>query len=342
MEEIIGSASSSQLLFLMSIPAIAAVGLAAFIIYSLVKRNKKSEMKLGIQSDASDQTAFHKAHRSRADASLSSRLHSTLDTPSRSSSAALGDDLNLGILPKSSDEAFGPADSPEDEPIDLAARLGTEPAEETAAPTPTSVPVELLRLLSDPMSDRVLVEVAGQRYAKLSEVPDKETGQYILKLAAHLLAFTNGVIVTDTGMKSISVPKVKSLPEPLGTPSLRPSLAQPVATPESEAALLASLRAGTLDEIAIRQRSGFFGLGRFQPSEPVTPGLNLADEINEIVQSKLSYSSIDKATAITISSDLSGGIRIKVNNTIYSSPEEIPDKSVKELIKSSIREWERR
>ena len=73
----------------------------------------------------------------------------------------------------------------------------------------------MLRLLRDPQSGQLIVEIAGQRYTKLAEITDKEIGQYILKLVAHLLAFTNGMIATEAGLKSVPAPKVGETPMPL-------------------------------------------------------------------------------------------------------------------------------
>ena len=79
------------------------------------------------------------------------------------------------------------------------------------------------------------------------------------------------------------------------------------------------------------------------PSPPANiPTLNLADEINDIVQARLRSSPLEQSNEIVISSDPGGGIRIKVNNRYYSSPDEITDPAVRDLIKSSIKEWERR
>jgi hypothetical protein len=80
-----------------------------------------------------------------------------------------------------------------------------------------------------------------------------------------------------------------------------------------------------------------------QPAPPPVnlPGLNLAAEINEIVQARLRHSPLAENNRVEISSDLGGGIRINVNGRIYSSPDEVPDQQIKELIQASIREWER-
>ena len=74
---------------------------------------------------------------------------------------------------------------------------------------------------------------------------------------------------------------------------------------------------------------------------PAVSPFNLAGEINEIVQTRLKVSPLAATTIIEILSDPNGGIRIKVNGQVYSSPDDIPDPDVKTLIKDSIKEWER-
>ena len=71
-------------------------------------------------------------------------------------------------------------------------------------------------------------------------------------------------------------------------------------------------------------------------------GLNLAKEINEIVQNRLRYSPLAENYRVDIQTEPSGGIRIVVNNQIYSSADDVPNAEVKDLIKASIKEWESR
>jgi hypothetical protein len=241
----------------------------------------------------------------------------------------------------------------DDDKIDLAARLGNlqppkaEPVN-PASPLPNvapSQPVELLRLLRDPQSGQLIVEIAGQRYTRLANIADKEIGQYILKLTAHLLAFTNGMIATEAGVKSVYTPRVGETPLPLVAPtpvSQLPDPAMPApAPPEIEAAFLASLQAQPIQPEPKPQRKGFFGRAKSTTEEPRLPSLNLAQQINQIVQARLRYSPLAATTKLEIISDPGGGIQIIVNDTAYGSPDDIGDLEVKELIKASIKEWER-
>jgi len=77
------------------------------------------------------------------------------------------------------------------------------------------------------------------------------------------------------------------------------------------------------------------------PSETTIPALNLAEEMNNIVQARLRYSPLAEGNRIEVMGDYTGGIRIRVNDDYFKTPEEIPDPEVKELIQASIKEWER-
>jgi hypothetical protein len=213
----------------------------------------------------------------------------------------------------------------------------------------TTEPVELLRLLRQPHSGQLIVEVAGHRYDKLASITEKKIGQYILKLTAQLLAFTNGVIMTEAGTKSVYNPRVGPAPEPLGATPERPAAEPPARAsepvvpeppPEAQAAFLASLRNKPAEPPEEPARRGLFG--RPAAPTPDIPTLNLADEINDIVQTRLRYSSLADTTQINISSDPAGGLglRIEVNGRIYTSPDDVADPAVKELIKAAIKEWE--
>jgi hypothetical protein len=225
----------------------------------------------------------------------------------------------------------------------------SEPVKQPVLPLTPAEPVELLRLLRDPQSGQLLVEIAGRRYSKLAEIADKEIGQYILKLTAHLVAFTNGMIATEAGLKTLPAPKVGETPTPLVPAEPRPVAplvqsipAVPQAPPDLEAAFLASLRAQPITpEPPKPQRRGFFGRSKPVEEEPLLPPLNLAAQINEIVQARLRYSPLAATIRLEITSDPGGGIWINVNGLMYHGPDDIPQPEVKELIKASIKEWEK-
>jgi hypothetical protein len=131
-----------------------------------------------------------------------------------------------------------------------------------------------------------------------------------------------------------------SRPSPIDPSSASPGPGPvPKPPPETEAAFIASLREQSSQPEAPQNR-GLFGRTKSAP-KPTLPSLNLADEINKIAQARLMASPLAATTELEITSDLGGGIRIKVNGQIYATPEDVPHPEVRDLIKVSIRQWER-
>jgi len=396
MVEFLSDAPSNQLLILMLCPIIAAILLVGFLFFSFTRRRRKSAMKLGIRPKTEEGNGNMDEQQTSSNEFIDSG--SPLEEPSVTWSGEeqrpAEEDLNLNILGGVVESEVTDVPSPaNDEPVDVdvAARLGGQPDQPSPAETQhqstvaeasmpaveatTSVAVspveedaaaELLRLLRHPQTGQLIVEVAGQRYNKLTDITDREVGQYILELAAHFLAFTNGVVATEAGVKSVYLPKVKQTPEPLVkfTPvtslpnpdDFAPSEPEPEKqesseaaplvpppSPEAEAAFMASLQnlQPTPQPTPPTRSRGFLGISR-SSSEPApdVPQFNLAGEINQIVQTRLMLSPLAATTVIEILSDPSGGIRIKVNGQIYAGPDDIPDADVKTLIKDSIKQWE--
>jgi len=374
MSGLLGNVGSPQLLILIGFILSGAIFFAAVIAITLGRRRRKSRMRLGSQPrSAVTGKASAAPAEDDVNTGLLSSLFSSADPAAQPDLPSDEPDLSLDILSRSKAAESPPPDTaePPSEAVNLSARLDNL---SLAEPVPTSEPVnpspappepaELLRLLRHPETGQLIVEVAGQRYMKLTEVADKNVGQYILKLAAHLLAFTNGVIGTESGVKTVFNPRVGKTPPPLTSTSLPPVSPQPESepppaspskttqagsvvprpSPEAEAAFLESLRSQPFQPEPPPARGLF---GRSTPAPPSSasssslPGLNLADEINKIAQARLIASPLAGSTDLEITSDPGGGIRIKVNGAIYASPNDVPQAEVRELIKAAIKQWER-
>jgi hypothetical protein len=315
MEQLLAEGPTEIIFGLMMAPLAAGILLLAFLIISATRRGKKSKMKSGTQPSTQI-----------SDKNLPLKTNPPDPTLASQPLEPTAEELNLHILNQP------PEDLPQTGPI----------AQSVA-------PVEMMRLLREPQTGQLIVEVAGQRYTKLAEIKDKGVGQYVLKIAAHLLAFTNGVIVTDIGMKSVYTPnkRLSQLPLPLtgatpipATPSPSP---QPASLKKAPPPSLRSISPLRTPPPAPAKR-GLFGIGANKPATPVeaAPPLNLAGEIDEIVQRRLGDSPLAETTRIVITSDPEGGLVIWVNDQTYHSSDDITDSTVRNLIKDAIKEWERR
>lgn len=392
MSEILGNASPAQLLMFLAVPVLGIIVFAVIGYMSFSDRTKKQQMKLGSSSKTASSLDFSGPAARELNTSPLPQQAAALDNwgiagqePDPVSLFSDSDlpadlDLNLDILSqrvKTEAEMMNSSKSSPESRTGLSARLGqiprpapepapsevnradaslpqtNQPVKLSAAAPLSGEPEELLRLLRDPQG-QLIVEIAGRRYTKLAEIADKEIGQYILKLAAHFLAFTNGMIATDAGLKTFPAPKAGQVPTPPTAPvqaappssapvppvPVQPAPVQP-APPEVEMAFLTSLRAKPAAEPASPPRRGFFGRSKPAGPEPLLPALNLAQQINEIVQARLRYSPLAATTRLEITSDPGGGILINVNGRLYHGADEIPQPEVKELIQASIKEWEK-
>jgi hypothetical protein len=340
MIDYLGSASPNQLLICLTGPIIGVIIFGSVLFFNFSGRSKKQKMKLDIQpeTEAFMMNPSQSPHGQKA--GLAARLGHRTEPPSPRPTLDAQQVIPNRVTP------------------DPTTKAANEPLRQPVSPPKAAEPVELLRLLRDSQSGQLIVEIAGRRYTRLAEIADKEIGQYILKLAGQLLAFTNGMIATEAGLKTLPAPKVGETPMPLAAPTPVSQLPDPLASPterkpaaaappfvspppaDIETTFLNSLRAQPAAPEAKTERRGLFGRSKPAPEEPLIPPLNLAGQINEIAQARLRYSPLAASTRLEITSDPGGGILINVNGAYYHGPDEVPYPEVKELIKASIKEWE--
>lgn len=207
-------------------------------------------------------------------------------------------------------------------------------------PPPTDAPVETesgewLRLIGDREQARFWIEVAGQRYARLHEVADREVGLRILKGISYLVQFTRGLIATEDGVGSVPVPtlRAEAPPTPVSVPEASvgaEAQAQPSAElVKQQEAFLRQLLAQAAPESVVPARQ--------KGAEPM-PSFSLVDEINRIFQSKLALSAL-AGTDAELLAGRDGSVRVRVGTRYYESPDQVPNDELRSLIKAAIVEW---
>jgi len=344
MEDFLVNAPLPTLLGLMVLPVSMAVILGGFIVFAFIRRSNKPT------NNQQPATSYPEENSPLVPpVTPPAPVPPTEPSPSLSPPSPPEEALDLGPLITPTDAKPQSAHSLKQAQKAMKAK-SSNPSQPVDSNSTSGQPVELLRLLRDPQTGQLIVAVGNQQYTKLVDVTDKRIGQFILKLAAHLLAFTNGVIFTEGGTKSVDRPKAGPVPVPPVTPNVTkdsaPQPAKPAvpkAPPEVEAAFLASLQQQTAPASSpeLPKKRGFFGrITEPEAPPPALPGLNLAEEINDIVQTRLRYSPLVNSTKIEITADPGGGIRIQVNDQFFASPDDVTDESARELIKAAIKEWE--
>lgn len=222
------------------------------------------------------------------------------------------------------------------------------PSQETTFPAmsrpdstpPLSTRQELLRVLVDRTSGDIVVEVDGQQYEHISQVKERAMGQRILEVVSLLLKFTGGMIATTGGFKTLPVPPARLTglppqPQVTATPTPGPDM------PAPEVNLSERLgQSNQPQEAPTEGRRGLLGRLTQPETIPETPGFNLADEIDTILQQKLVATG--ERTRVKIDTGLDGRLRIQVQGKFFHAVDEVEPPHIKALIQDAVKEWERR
>jgi len=172
----------------------------------------------------------------------------------------------------------------------------------------------------------LLVEIDGQRYRHLSEVRDRDVGTRLLEIINQLVVFsrTRGA----QPQRSVSKPDEIALPSrlPVGEPAQR--LSQRL-QPQAEAPRRMSRL--TADPVPFRRRSA-------ADEQNIT--LNLAGEIDQMLQDRIQALPEFSRRYIHVSSAPGGALRFQVDGAHYTAVDDIPEPGVRALVHAAIKDWE--
>jgi hypothetical protein len=192
--------------------------------------------------------------------------------------------------------------------------------EPASAATPAASPVsdgesvEVMRLLRDLASGGLIVEIGGQRYHHLGQIADPQIRRRFLGNAQALAQFTQGAeadLISPATSEVPSPPPDVPTPPPIttGPPGPRPSV----------------LRRGTAE-----------------PEEVEEGSKTIADQIEELLQYRLTLTPTLSDRSIHIRPAVDGGVRIEVEGKWYRGVDDVEDAEIREFIQATIREWEAR
>jgi hypothetical protein len=244
-------------------------------------------------------------------------------------------------------------------PIQAPAEAATEPV-----PDAPARPGQVMCVVRDEQTGRILVEVDGIQYAHIREIKDAQVGRRVLWAIADLIRFTGGMAATPQALRGAA----PETPEPaatlVDTPARAPEPAAPpvrtpVRTPEpAEANAFALPSAATT--VAGRRPTAvpaqqpesapqrynmidFFRRG-FGPASTTTTAAprSFIDEIEDILQAYIAALPRPLPQDVHVTTSDTGKLQIQVGLKTYGSPEEVPDPQIRDLIKAAVADWERR
>lgn len=270
--------------------------------------------------------------------------------------------LGRGPSKKKSPAVLGSAKAPVETPSP------PTPSQQTSSEPPAtkeslpSHPGEVMRVIRDQQTGRLLVQVEGQQYAHIREIKDAQVGRRVLWAIADLLRFTGGMVANPQALQSIrqaeSAPTSSFKPQPEAQPVRQPtpqSQTQPAAATALPVAplqrpsppRLVPREAATSPDTARQQKTvgetvaGFFRRG-LQPPPSAQKPVSFVEQIEEVLQRYIQGLPTPLSCEVHVQAAQDGSLQIQVGSDIYSSPSDIPDPQIRQLIQAAVAEWEKR
>jgi hypothetical protein len=178
-------------------------------------------------------------------------------------------------------------------------------------------PADALVVLRDPVSNDWVVEVNGLRYQNLKDIHDDQAATKILAAIGGLQRFA-GALPIMTPPPAVEKP---------ATPGASPSepVVSPAGVPKLEPAIVAALAHAS----------------SAAKSKYPAPAGSLLDQIEQVLQRNLIRDPVLAQRRIHIGAAADGSLLFEVDWNTYKSADEVPDDDVRQMIKTSIQEWER-
>ncbi len=220
------------------------------------------------------------------------------------------------------------------------ARPSPSAAGQPLAPDMPAHPGEVMRVIRDRQTGRVLIQVDGQLYANIREIKDAQTGRRVLWAIADLLRFTGGMAANPQALQHIQKPQ----PAPVEPPPQRPAgetrPARPATkfTPPPAAKRASPEPAGPKGGVG-ETITGFFqrGLG-VKPTASAAP--SFIDQIEAILQERIQNLDAPLGCEVHVQAGEEGVLEIQVGDDLYDSPPQVPDPEIRALIQAAVAEWE--
>jgi hypothetical protein len=213
-------------------------------------------------------------------------------------------------------------------------------------------PGEVMRIIRDQDTGRILVEVEGQSYTHIREIADAQAGRRVLWAIADLIRFTGGMATNAQAVRSAaqSVAReqgISTLQDAGHVETVQAGTSETAAAGPAPSSALAEPSALSQSDRDLGPRysvSAFFQRGLRPPSLP-TPELGTSsfiDEIEAILQGLIAERTAPLARAVHVSVGPEDRLQIEVGSEVYGSADEVPDPEVQALIRAAVAEWENR
>ncbi len=198
--------------------------------------------------------------------------------------------------------------------------------------------IEVMHVLRVPPLGKLVVQVGNQRYTKLEELPAGAVQQRVMAAIGELIAFAGGYqALVDAGLApAIDFAADGSMADAL-LAERQAAFLNTLEQKKEETAAPAPPPAANPRRLSL--------LGRAAPPAPpatVTPTMDIAAQINAILQRHLETTPQLTGRRVRLVSGTTGTLQIDVDGRYYENPGQIPDSDVQALIKRALHEWDKR
>jgi hypothetical protein len=206
------------------------------------------------------------------------------------------------------------------------------PPEELTAPEleDSARPGEVMRVIRDPGSGRVAVEVEGRRYEHLREIEEAQVGRRVLWAIADLVRFTGGIATNTRAVRSASEAAAR---EGEGLAPVSPGSAEPLPDTGGD---------GSSPMTVAQSVSAFFWRGlEAPPSSAAMPAASsLIDQVEILLQAEIADLEEPLPYPVHVSAGLEQRLQIQVGEEVYGSVEEVPAPEARAVLQAAVAKWE--
>ncbi len=195
-----------------------------------------------------------------------------------------------------------------------------------AGDTAVQATPDALIVVRDPASNEWLVEVNGMRYRSLRDIHDDRAASKVLEAMSGLQRFAGSIPIATAALQPSSEPT---------SPPVKPAAADQPQPPDQPLKPIGPVLTSSV-AAAMSQADRAPSKSRY----PAPPN-SILDQIEQVLQRNVTRDPALADRRIHIGAAQDGSLLIEVDWNTYRAADEVPEPHVRDVIKSSIQEWER-
>ena len=192
---------------------------------------------------------------------------------------------------------------------------------------------EVLRVLRDNLTGRVVIELGGQRYSSLDDVLDPDLRRALQLTLTDLAAFQGDLSAGEPARPSQPMPAVQPPPE-------RVEQAAPARPSNPPAPRGMSYEAQSLPRPSMNPFKQMAVL-REMSKNPPPATMTITEQIDAVLQEHIRGTALVER-GIHMRPGPRGDAVFYLDGTSYTGVEELPDEAVRVVVRAAIAEWEAR